>query len=643
MTRDSELLARYVRDGAQDAFGELVATHLDVVYASARRQMGSAAEADDITQVVFLILTKRAATLRTDVILPAWLLTATWYACQNALRKQRRRRIHEAAASSMRSERVGASVGQPDQDAAPLLDKALRSLRERDRAAVVLHYLQGRDYDQVAAALDTTPEGARKRIARAVARLRDRFAGEGVPFARPAVLGTWLTGAAAATKAPPALVSVIAGGQLAAGGAAATTAAEALRSMAFVAKAKAACAVVIFAAASAGAFVAATSVAPVRNRQGAAVATPVAVVVFPATTPSPLVTATEDVPIVASADAVTFANALLVPNKDMNLTDYTYDLDAAVKRRPDGTPAASIVKTAAAPVSPAPGMRGHIARVEEKWRGKRVEIGAYLRTQGITESADLSVLVWGAQNSLKAASMSGGPLQLVGAHDWRRVAAVLDVPSDAQRIEFAVGLWGEGRVWIDSPTIRCVDETVRLTSSAQWHLLTQFPSKYRLTTDPAQPRNGHATARIDSSHPAGVAGRRRGDCAKLQQEELAVHELRGKRVRISAMMKSDGLIRGRAPLQSPATSIKTGACGRRRRSATWRSTVPASGRDTRRYLRFQRKWTCWTTASTSRAPVRCGWMTSRSRFCPERQIVYLRQTSQQSILTNDSPRILGKA
>src|SRR4051812_41899774 len=60
MTPDAQLLARYVRDRSQEAFGELVARHLALVYASARRQVGNEALAQDVTQAVFIMLERKS-------------------------------------------------------------------------------------------------------------------------------------------------------------------------------------------------------------------------------------------------------------------------------------------------------------------------------------------------------------------------------------------------------------------------------------------------------------------------------------------------------------------------------------------------------------------------------------------------------
>src|SRR5688572_15534227 len=199
MKRDGELILEYVRQRSQPAFAQLVTRHVDAVYASARRQTRDAELAEDVTQAVFLMLSQRAATLRPDVLLAGWLMTAAWYACKNVMRKERRRRIHEAQAATMMRETVE-TAQPPEADAEPILDRALQSLKEADRAAVVMHYLQGCDFREVAAALQTTAEAARKRTERAVAKLRLRFAQTGVEMMPAAVVAC--LGEAARVKAP---------------------------------------------------------------------------------------------------------------------------------------------------------------------------------------------------------------------------------------------------------------------------------------------------------------------------------------------------------------------------------------------------------------------------------------------------------
>jgi RNA polymerase sigma factor (sigma-70 family) len=256
MTSDGQLLARYVANHSREAFAELAARYLDMVYAAARRQVGGdTALAEDLTQGVFLMLARKAPALRADVILPGWLLRATWYAARNAMRQQQRRRLHEARVAAMNSRAANSSVAESSHtdidDGSSLsafIDRALMSLRERDRAAVAMHYLRGQNLEEVAAALRTTPEGARKRIERAMQKLRERFASaSAVTSVTPAAVISALA-SAANVHAPPTLLAAVKSSVTAApASAVAAMAAGGLRAMA-LAKTRHACAVLLAAA-----------------------------------------------------------------------------------------------------------------------------------------------------------------------------------------------------------------------------------------------------------------------------------------------------------------------------------------------------------------------------------------------------------
>ena len=98
---DHDLLRDYAARGSADAFAELVRRHLDLVYAAALRQVRDAHLAEDVAQAVFLILARKAGSIRPQAVVQGWLLNTTRYAAANALKLVRRRRLHERAAAAV--------------------------------------------------------------------------------------------------------------------------------------------------------------------------------------------------------------------------------------------------------------------------------------------------------------------------------------------------------------------------------------------------------------------------------------------------------------------------------------------------------------------------------------------------------------
>jgi RNA polymerase sigma factor (sigma-70 family) len=214
MNDDAELLRRYARDGAEDAFAELVRRHLDLTWAAARRITGDPDLARDVAQTVFADLARKARHLPPGTVLPGWLYRAACLAGRNVNRGNRRRIERERQAMNDASlQNDSAAEPAEVERLLPQLDEALAALGAADRDAVVLRFLAGKGLAEVGRALGVNEDAARKRVTRAVEKLRAWFERRGTVVTSGALLAA--LGVAGAQVAPAGLAATLATASLA--------------------------------------------------------------------------------------------------------------------------------------------------------------------------------------------------------------------------------------------------------------------------------------------------------------------------------------------------------------------------------------------------------------------------------------------
>jgi RNA polymerase sigma factor (sigma-70 family) len=196
---DAELLARYVRDGSQAAFAQIVSRYSNLVYAAAMRQVRDPHVAEDVAQAVFIVLSRRASSARADR-LAVWLLRATRYCVLDAIKKQTRRLRYEKEAA-MLSQTSDEGREESLREVSDYLDEALSHLRRRESTALALRFLQDKPMEDVAEALGVSVDAAQKIVSRSLVKLRNIFQRRGV-ILPGAVLAAVLTQESA--KAAPA-------------------------------------------------------------------------------------------------------------------------------------------------------------------------------------------------------------------------------------------------------------------------------------------------------------------------------------------------------------------------------------------------------------------------------------------------------
>jgi RNA polymerase sigma factor (sigma-70 family) len=184
---DNALLREYVERDSEEAFAALVTRHVNKVYSVALRLAGNPHSAEEITQAVFVILAKKSRQLGKRVILSGWLYQTAQLTAVTFIRGgiRRARREQEACMQTALNENESEAWMQ----IAPLLDAAMAGLNETDRHAVVLRFFDGKSLREVGAALGANEEAAKKRVSRALEKLRTFFATRGVSSTTAIIAG----------------------------------------------------------------------------------------------------------------------------------------------------------------------------------------------------------------------------------------------------------------------------------------------------------------------------------------------------------------------------------------------------------------------------------------------------------------------
>jgi RNA polymerase sigma factor (sigma-70 family) len=180
---DRELLQEYATSASEAAFAELVRRHLNWVHSVARRNVHDPHLASDVTQSVFVLLAKKASSLRRGVVLTGWLFRTTRFIALRARRDESRRKNREQRVSAMMSTNLSDDDQRTWNRVSEDLDQAVASLSERDRSAILLRFYEARSVRDVGGGLGISEDAAKKRIGRAVEKMRKFLLKRGVSVA----------------------------------------------------------------------------------------------------------------------------------------------------------------------------------------------------------------------------------------------------------------------------------------------------------------------------------------------------------------------------------------------------------------------------------------------------------------------------
>ena len=209
---DGELLERFVSRRDEAAFEALVKRHGPMVLQVCRGVLADAHEAQDAFQATFLVLARRAGSIRKRESVASWLFGVAGRIAARARVAAARRQKHESGAAE-EAARCGRSSGptwpeneqeRHELDLAAALHEELSRLPEKYREPVVLCYLEGRTYREVADRLRRPIGTVKVRLSRARGLLRGRLTRRGLGL--PAGLTAIELGTRSASAAVPAFL-----------------------------------------------------------------------------------------------------------------------------------------------------------------------------------------------------------------------------------------------------------------------------------------------------------------------------------------------------------------------------------------------------------------------------------------------------
>jgi RNA polymerase sigma factor (sigma-70 family) len=206
---DRRLLERFTLDRDEAAFAELVRRHGPMVLGVCRRVLGHEQDAEDAFQAAFLVLARKAGSIRQHDSIGGWLYqVAHRLAVRARMARERRRRY----LTSFEDESFVPVVKTPG-DALVSLDEELQRLPDRDRTLLVLCYLEGRSQSEAARLLAITTDAVNSRLKRARDLLRRRLT-RGGRIVSTAALAKVLSSSAAEAALPAPLLRLTVRGAL---------------------------------------------------------------------------------------------------------------------------------------------------------------------------------------------------------------------------------------------------------------------------------------------------------------------------------------------------------------------------------------------------------------------------------------------
>ena len=486
---DDITLVKQYAGGDESAFTVLFERHVHLVYSVALRQARNPSHAEEVTQAVFILLARKAKSLSPKTVLSGWLYQAARLTTASLIKREIRRQRRE-------QEVYMQTLTEPDislwEQISPLLDDAMGRLGEKERNAIVLRYFENRTAPEVATALKLNEVTARKRVSRALEKLRTFFAKRGVVLTTAIIAGTISGNSVQA--APAALANSATAIAIAKGVAVSisTLTLAKTTALALTMKTK-----IVVATAILGTLVLGAGVCSIYFIWHHII---------------PRVT-------FASKPPLAFANSAFKQDGDQDGL-FTVDLDTNMLRTSTSAPAIHIKGPIDARLLTPDNNHAFwnsdnsastlcVVGPGSPLLGKHICVTGWLKSSNAQKWASAFLLIFTKDYQSKGWSrvdnMSDRPI--VGTTDWQPVKFVTDVPNQPCVIYFGPDLYGPGELWGDDFQINLAGADDPITDSRAWRQSIDTSQAYPMTTDFVNTHDGSPSICFAYAGPDNASGK----------------------------------------------------------------------------------------------------------------------------------------
>jgi RNA polymerase sigma factor (sigma-70 family) len=212
---DTILLQRFIQQRDESAFAALVARHGAMVFRVCRRVLDDAQDAEDASQAAFLILARKAGSLRQPEALSGWLHGV---ARRVALKARTKSASHSASdlshCEALPDQRPDPLMQLTARELLAILDEEVQRLPSAQRSAVVLCCLEGHTQEEAARILGWTSGSVKGRLERGRSRLQQRLARRGIALSAALAIVAVSRGVAASAVFNRSAVRAALGGRV---------------------------------------------------------------------------------------------------------------------------------------------------------------------------------------------------------------------------------------------------------------------------------------------------------------------------------------------------------------------------------------------------------------------------------------------